>query len=136
MCFGGGGGRAATIYEPNTGAYDQMLATQRSAIENTMNNGMMQAQQSLQAAIQNQQNEYRRIADMKTAMANDQAAVNEQALRMAQLVGPPPPEKSATAPTVGDSDRYGVGAEGKKALRIGRGASKSGKGAGLNITGV
>ena len=52
---------------------------------------------------------------------------------MSQMMGPPPPEKSAEAPKIGDKDRYGAGAEGKKALRIGRGAKKSGKGAGLNI---
>ena len=133
MCMGGGGGGQAVITQPNTGAYDQMLATQRAAIQSTMNNGMMQAQQSLQAAIADQQRAYQELADKKTALANDQIAVNEQAMRMSQLIGPPPPEKSAEAPKVGDNDRYGAGAEGKKALRIGRNAVA---GSGLNITGV
>lgn len=133
MCMGGGGGGQAVITQPNTGAYDQMLATQRAAIQSTMNNGMMQAQQSLQAAIADQQRAYQELADKKTALANDQIAVNEQAMRMSQLIGPPPPEKSAEAPKVGDKDRYGAGAEGKKALRIGRNAVA---GSGLNITGV
>jgi len=135
MCMGGKS-QPAVINMPNTGAYDQMLATQRAAIQSTMNNGMMQAQQSLQAAIADQQRAYQELADQKTADANNQIAVSEQAMRMSQMMGPPPPEKSAEAPKIGDSDRYGVGAEGKKALRIGRGANKSGKGAGLNITGV
>ena len=132
MCMGGKS-QPAVINMPNTGAYDQMLATQRAAIQSTMNNGMMQAQQSLQAAIADQQRAYQELADKKTADANNQIAVSEQAMRMSQMMGPPPPEKSAEAPTIGDKDRFGVGAEGKKALRIGRGAKKSGKGAGLNI---
>ena len=132
MCMGGGGSQAV-ITQPNTGAYDQMLATQRAAIQSTMNNGMMQAQQSLQAAIADQQRAYQELADKKTALANDQIAVNEQAMRMSQLIGPPPPEKSAEAPKIGDKDRYGAGAEGKKALRIGRNAVA---GSGLNISGV
>ena len=98
-----------------------------------MNNGMMQAQQSLQAAIADQQRAYQELADKKTALANDQIAVNEQAMRMSQPIGPPPPEKSAEAPKIGDKDRYGAGAEGKKALRIGRNAVA---GSGLNISGV
>lgn len=132
MCMGGKS-QPAVINMPNTGAYDQMLATQRAAIQSTMNNGMMQAQQSLQAAIADQQRAYQELADRKTADANNQIAVSEQAMRMSQMMGPPPPEKSAEAPKIGDKDRYGAGAEGKKALRIGRGAKKSGRGAGLNI---
>jgi len=135
MCMGGGGGGGrATIVRPNTSSYDAMLATQRAGIEQTMNNGMLQSQAQMQAAIQQQQMTYRRIADEKRALAEDQRAVNEQALRMSQLIGAPPPEESAQAPVVGDKDRYGTGAQGKKALRIGRKAKKSGKGAGLNIS--
>lgn len=134
MCMGGGGGGQATIIRPNTSSYDAMLATQRAGIESTMNNGMLQAQAQMQQAIQQQQMTYRRIADEKRALAEDQRAVNEQALRMSQLIGPPPPEESAQAPVIGDKDRYGSGAQGKKVLRIGRKANKSGKGAGLNIS--
>lgn len=135
MCMGGGGGGGrATIVRPSTSSYDAMLATQRAGIESTMNNGMLQSQAQMQQAIQQQQMTYRRIADEKRALADDQRAVNEQALRMSQLVGAPPPEESAQAPVVGDKDRYGSGAQGKKALRIGRRANKSGKGAGLNIS--
>lgn len=136
MCMGGSSGGGAVITAPNTGGYDAMLAMQQSAMQNTMQNGMMQAQQSLQSAIQQQQMSYRRIADAKTAMANDQAALNEQAMRMSQLQGPPPPEETAKAPKVGDRDRYGAGAEGKSALRIGKNAGKkkaAGSGLSINI---
>ena len=77
-----------------------------------MNNGMMQAQQSLQAGIADQQRAYQELADQKTADANNQIAVSEQAMRIRDD-GPPPPEKSAEAPKIGDKDRYGAGAEGE-----------------------
>ena len=134
MCMGGGGSQPAVIYQPNTGAYEAQLAQQRQAMQSVMNNGMMQSQMQLQAAIARQRNEYQRIADMKTQMANDQMAISQQAMRNAQLVGPPPPEETAKSPVVGDEARYGKKAEGKKSLRIGRTATKTGKGAGLNIT--
>mgnify|MGYP000305803039 CR=1 FL=1 len=131
MCMGGG----ASIQMPNTAAYDSMLQMQQQAMMAQMNGGINRAQSDLQAAIRQQESTYRRIADQKTAMANDAAAVNEQAMRMAQLMGPPPPEKTAASPKVGDTSRYGKGAEGKKALRIGKRPTSTAAGSGLNITG-
>lgn len=133
MCMGGGGGSRATIYQPNTGQYDSMLAMQQQAMQSSMNNGMMQSQQALQAAIRSQNQALSKIADAKTKQAADAAAVNQEALRMSQMMGPPPPEETAKAPSVGDRDRYGRGAEGKKALRIRRRPKSSAKGVGLTI---
>lgn len=132
MCMGGGG---ATINMPDTSAYEQQLATQRMAIQQQMNGVMNAAQADLQAAIRQQESTYRRIADEKTAAANNAAIVNEQAMRMSQLMGAPPPDKTAEAPKVGDTSRYGKGAKGKKELRIGKRASTAAAGSGLNITG-
>jgi len=132
MC--GGGGQRATIYEPDYNAYDKQFALQRSAIESQMNNSTMAVQQQLQSALRAQQSVQTQISEDKVAAANDAAALNAEAMRLSTLIGTPPPEKSAQAPKVGARERGLDSRKGRKALRIGRTATSSSQGTGLNIT--
>jgi small-conductance mechanosensitive channel len=127
MCFGGGS--RATITKPDYNAYNKQFDLQKEAIQNSMDANLRAKQQELQASlggkadIQRQLNEQIRIQAENT---------NAQAMRLAQVIGPPPPEKSAQAPVIG-SKRKKLG---KERLRIRRAQSPtaSASGAGLNIT--
>ena len=132
MCMGGG--KSGVISSPNTAMYDQQFNAQKAAAEAAMNGQAQQMQGQLNAAIQNQQNELRRIADAKTQKANDAARMNQEVMRLTQMIGTPEPEKTAKAPKVGDDARYGEGKKGKKALRIGRTPNSQGQGVGLSIS--
>lgn len=134
MCMGGGGGRA-TITMPDTGAYEQQFDLQRRAIEQQMNNGTQLMQNELQNSLRAKQDLQTQIKDIKKSQADSAAALDEQAMRLSTLIGPPPPEKSAQAPLVGSRDRKTQTKKGKSSLRIGRTTTNSyGQGAGLNIT--
>ncbi len=134
MCMGGGGGRA-TITMPDTGAYEQQFDLQRRAIEQQMNNGTTLMQNELQNSLRAKQDLQTQIKDIKKEQADSAAALDEQAMRLSTLIGPPPPEKSAQAPLVGSRDRKTQTKKGKSSLRIGRTTTNSyGQGAGLNIT--
>ena len=131
MCMGGGNG---SITMPDTAAYDQQFNAQKAAMQSAMESQSMQLQSQLNTAIQEQQNELRRIADAKTQKANDAARVNQEVMRLTQMIGTPEPEKTAQAPKVGDDARYGAGKKGKKALRIGRRPNSAKQGVGLTIS--
>ncbi len=132
MC--GGGGQRATIYQPDYNAYDKQFALQRSAIESQINNGTMAMQQQLQSALRAQNTVRADIAEDKVAAANDASALNEEAMRLSTLIGAPPPEETAQAPTVGARERGLDTRKGRKTLRIGKTAKSSSQGTGLNIT--
>ena len=132
MC--GGGGSPGTIYQPDYNAYDKQFALQRSAIESQMNNSTMAVQQQLQSALQAQQSVQTQISEEKIAAANDAAALNEEAMRLSTLIGAPPPEETAQAPTIGARERGLDTRKGRKTLRIGKTAKSSSQGTGLNIT--
>ena len=132
MC--GGGGQRATIYQPDYNAYDKQFALQRSAIESQINNGTMAMQQQLQSALRAQNTVRADIAEDKVAAANDSAALNEESMRLSTLIGAPPPEETAQAPTVGARERGLDTRKGRKTLRIGKTAKSSSQGTGLNIT--
>jgi hypothetical protein len=133
MC-GGGGGQRATIVQPDYRAFDQQFELQKAAIDQGMNSGAQQLQQGLVQAQQQQQQLLENLRDVKKQRADNVSSVSAQAVRMASLVGAPPPEKSAKAPVVG-RERNGSKTKGKAALRIVREmASSSGQGTGLNIT--
>jgi len=133
MC-GGGSPPRATITQPDYTAFNQQFELQKSAIEQSMNNGIQQLQAEFQNQLKDQNAELELIAMDRRAQAEDAAATSAEARRLAVLVGTPPPEKTAQAPKVGSQDRGLDVAKGKKSLRIGRSASKTAKGAGLNIT--
>jgi hypothetical protein len=126
-----GGGSAATITMPDTGAYDRMAQGQFDAMKSVMESGTQIKQQQLNAATLAQQKVMTDLRDLRTQQANDTSA---QAARLAALIGTPPPEKNAEAPVVG-RNRGTLTSKGKGALRIERTtATSSGQGAGLNIT--
>jgi hypothetical protein len=136
MC--GGGGSPATITMPDYSAFNQQFELQKSAIDQGMNSGAQQLQQQLVASSKEQQKLLQQELELKKANAEDagkaQSKVDAQAMRMAALIGPPPPEKSATAPVVA-SERGMQTKKGKSALRIGLDSTgRMGQGAGLNIT--
>jgi len=130
MC-GGGGGQRSTITVPDYSAFNRQFDLQRAAIEQSMNNGVQALQGQLTAAVRDQQASFEASNTVKRQLAENTSA---QAMRMAQLIGAPPPEKAAEAPVVG-RNRGGQAARGKGSLRIDSAASAVfGPGAGLNIT--
>lgn len=141
MC-GGGGPRikrekapAATINVPDYGAYDKQFELQKAAIDAQMTNGMTAMQDELNNSLRQQGKIKEELAELAAQKAKDEQALQERAARLSVLMGPPPPEKTATAPEIGVRDRDIKTRKGKKALRIGRKvARQSGQGTGLNIT--
>jgi hypothetical protein len=126
-----GGGSQATISVPNTAAYDRMFEMQKAAIDRAMSSQTNALQDQLTATLRANEKTAQEASDMKRRLAEDTSA---QAMRMAALIGTPPPEKSAQAPVVG-RNRGLTTTKGKGALRIERTtASSSGQGSGLNIT--
>jgi len=132
MC--GGSPKRATITKPDYNAYNQQFELQKSAIEQSMNSGIMELQSDFQAQLRQGNASMEAIARNKAEEAQDQALISEDARRLSTLIGAPPPEKVADAPKVGSKSRDLATANGKKSLRIGSTASSSAKGTGLNIT--
>lgn len=132
MCSGGGGSQA-TITMPDYSAYNNEFQLQKAAIDQTINSGSQQLQQQLTAALRDQQGVQQKLADQARLNAEN---TNAAAMRMATLIGTPPPEKTAQAPVVGADARGLGGSKGKGALRIGRStaAVANSGGSGLNIT--
>ena len=127
MC---GGGKAATITQPDYNAYNKQFDLQKSAIDQAMNSGAQLMQQQLSQATTAKQSALAADLEQKKILAEN---TNAQAMRLATLIGAPPPEKSAQAPVVA-GERGIQTKKGKSALRIGLGStSRMGQGAGLNI---
>ena len=133
MCMGGGGKRA-TITQPDYSAYNQQFQLQKDAIDQSMNNSSTLMQQQLQSSLQKQNSVRAEIAEARVAKADNQKALQEEARRLSVLMGPPPPEPTAQAPEIGTRDRDINTRKGKSSMRIGRKVAKgSAKGSGLNI---
>ena len=127
MC---GGGKAATITQPDYNAYNKQFDLQKSAIDQAMNSGSQLLQQQLTSAVTAKQGALAAELEQKKILAENTSA---QAMRLATLIGTPPPEKSAQAPVVA-GERGLQTKKGKSALRIGLDStSRMGQGAGLNI---
>ena len=127
MC---GGGKAATITQPDYSAYNKQFDLQKSAIDQAMNSGSQLLQQQLTSAVTAKQGALAAELEQKKILAENTSA---QAMRLATLIGTPPPEKSAQAPVVA-GERGLQTKKGKSALRIGLDStSRMGQGAGLNI---
>lgn len=133
MC-GGGGGQSATIYKPDYDAYNREFELQRDAINQQMSNSAVSMQTELQGVLRDQNSLRADIAERKIEIADDENSLQEEAMRLSTLLGAPPPEKSAQAPAIGSRDRNIKTKKGKGSLRIGRTASSSSQGTGLNIT--
>lgn len=129
MCMGGGS--RATITKPDYNAYDKQFELQRAAIESSMNNNTRLMQGELQAALAEQQSQRKEILDDRLLAVEN---ANQEAMRLTQLIGTPPPEQNAQAPDIGIRERGINTRKGKASLRIGKSAKSSAKGTGLNIT--
>lgn len=130
MCFGGGGS-AATITKPDYNAYDKQFQLQKDAIERSMEGNTKLVQQQLNTALRQKQSTLDELTSVQKQLAEN---TNAQAMRLAQVIGPPPPEKHAQAPVIGAKAR-GLRGKGKSGLRIGRAtASKRSKGSGAQLT--
>ena len=124
------GGKAATITQPDYNAYNKQFDLQKSAIDQAMNSGAQQMQQQLSQATTAKQEALNASLEQKKILAEN---TNAQAMRLATLIGTPPPEKSAQAPVVA-GERGLQTKKGKSALRIGLDStSRMSQGAGLNI---
>jgi len=131
MCFGGGGS-PAVITMPDTRAYDRQAQLQMDAMRQTQEMGATIKQGELNKALAAQQQTLADLRDAKVQRANETAA---NASRMAALIGAPPPEPTAKAPTIGSDREAMARSRGKKGLRIDRATPAStAAGTGLNIT--
>jgi hypothetical protein len=126
-----GGGSAATITVPKTESYDAQADLQIAAMQQTQNSTAMLKQGELNSALAAQQQTLTDARDFKIQQAEDTRA---NAARMANLIGAPPPEKTAQAPVVGrDRDRSQGKAKGRNSLKVRKSKSTAqGKGTGLN----
>jgi hypothetical protein len=130
MCFGGGGG--GTITMPDTSQYDRMADQQIALMKSQQEGSLKVKQNELNTALAGQQSALTELRDFKTAQAAD---VQANARRLSALMGPPPPDKSASAPVLGRDRKGATKAKGKKGLRVDRARTSSqGKGTGLSIT--
>jgi hypothetical protein len=132
MCVGGGGSRA-TIYVPDTRAYDAMANQQLAMMQQAQKSDVLAKQSQLDALVRDRIELQGQEQAVATARANNTTA---QAARLAALVGAPPPEKPAAAPVIGSNRTGEKRATGKQALRIDRAAETvaAGPGSGLNIS--
>jgi len=130
MCFGGGGS-AATITVPDYKAYDQQFDLMKSAVDQASSTAILTSQSDLNAALNAKQDAATKLLLAKQQQADD---TNAAAMRLAQVVGPPPREEHAKPPQIGVDERGVKTKKGKSSLRIGKVATTSGQGSGLNIT--
>lgn len=125
----------ATINVPDYDQYDRQWDLQASAITGQIESRNRDLQMSLDEVQKKNLGIKEELRDLAKKKAEDQAALEEKAQRLSLLMGPPPPEKTASAIETGTRDRDINTRKGKSSLRIGRkSATSSGKGAGLNIT--
>lgn len=129
MC--GGGGRP-TIAMPDTKGYDRLLGLQIAAMQQAQSSAVTTAQGVLNAALQQEQQVLGSLRDVRVQQANETAA---NAQRIAALLGPPPPEKTASAPVIGADRTTASARTGRRQLRVDRAGSGAtpAKGAGLNL---
>ena len=130
MCFGGGGS-AGTITVPDYKAYDQQFDLMKSAVDQASSTAILTSQSDLNAALNAKQDAATKLLLAKQQQAKD---TNAAAMRLAQVVGPPPREEHAKPPQIGVDERGVKTKKGKSSLRIGKVATTSGQGSGLNIT--
>ena len=125
MCFGGGGGSTITV--PDTSAYDSMANAQISAMQSAMQMGSQRLQSQLNDSLRMQGQYQQELRDIQIERAENTSA---QALRLAELIGPPRPEETAQAPELNEKKKR----TSKSRLRINRPrATTSAQGTGLNI---
>lgn len=115
MC--GGGGRRATITEPDYRGYNQMADAQFKAMERAQSTKLLKSQGQLNQALAAETAVNEALRDVKVQEASQ---ISAEAARVAALIGTPPPSKVASAPVLGSS-RSSVpgGGRGRRSLRVG-----------------
>ena len=116
MCMGGGGGvqgakinkhtkerkRATRKLNRIVKAIDRVVGDElMSKGVNASDTPLLAAQQALNASNESLSNVLGQARDTMEAAASSHAMLSQNALQMAALVGPPPPEKSAEKVVVG-----------------------------------
>lgn len=127
MC---GGSAPATIYAPDTGAYDALANQQMELMRQQQSGAMTIKQQELNTALAGQQSVGAQLRDVQIQRANDTAA---NAARLAAILGPPPPDKVAKKPVVSQNRSTSAERQDRESLRIERQVPATSAGAGLNI---
>ncbi len=124
------GARApSTIQSPNTAAYDRLLNAQIAAMGAMQSSAVQAGQQQLNRLLLEEQSALSTLRDLRIERANNSAA---DTARMLAVLGPPPPERSAKAPTLG-ANRAAPAGTGKRQLRADMRRPTAGPGSGLNI---
>lgn len=107
MCMGGGGGGSSkakiNTFDKERKAATQQLNEMVGAIDKVTrpNSKLRRKQRKLNKVGKALGEVLDRAVDLQTAAANSPAMVGQNALQLAALMGPPPPEKSATKVVVG-----------------------------------
>lgn len=114
MCSGGSPPRA-TITKPDYSAYNRMAEMQFSAMQKVQDMGLTRTQNELAAALSNKEEKLSTLRDLKVTAANETAA---NAARLAALMGPPRPEKTAQSPVLAYNRTGMERAQGKKQVKI------------------
>lgn len=131
MCTGGGGVGKATINQPNkkqTRKVNKAVKFMADKVQDLMSpdNPLALAQQAQIASGQQLNQVMGMLNQTATMAANNQDLLQQDAARLSALTGPPPPEKSASAPVIGRSrsDEPRSGST-RRSLRIDRSQSNS-----------
>lgn len=131
MCTGGGGVGKATINQPNkkqTRKVNKAVKFMADKVKdlNSPDNPLALAQQAQILSGQQLNQVMGMLNQTATMAANNQDLLQQDAARLSALTGPPPPEKSASAPLIGRSrsDEPRSGST-RRSLRIDRSQSNS-----------
>lgn len=107
-----------------------MATMQLQAMQAAQGNRLEAKQLELNRALRQQQDAGATLRDLQIQRANDTAA---NAARLAAILGPPPPDKVATRPVVGENRSTSEKRWDRRSLRIERETVAQSAGSGLNI---
>jgi pSer/pThr/pTyr-binding forkhead associated (FHA) protein len=108
---------ATTITQPDYGAYDRLTGNQLQLMQLQQSSKVMAAQEGINTATLQQQQVMEQLRDAKLQQAQNTTAT---AGRLAALIGAPVPDRSATAPVLGDNRTGMTRPMGNRGLRIDR----------------
>lgn len=108
---------AATFSQPDYGAYDRLTNNQLQLMQLQQSSKVMAAQEGITTATLQQQQVMEQLRNVTTQQAQNTTAT---AGRLAALIGAPVPDRSATAPVLGDNRTGMTRPKGNRGLRIDR----------------
>jgi hypothetical protein len=114
MC-GGGRSQRATIRKPDYKAMDRMAKRQFKEMRRAQDSRVTGQGNVLAGNLQQEELAYSKLRDLKVQEANN---ISVESARIAALLGTPPPDRGATAPSLG-RDRMSVAGSGGS-IRTGR----------------